>query len=145
MLDKLKEVRAKLDAVIAEIEGRPAETAFVKKPLPADAKPFFFATGALWRAADSARRSGEDGAPDFDMFEYIGGIEQGGGTRTPPKSPEEMREAVMKIGHSVWGQQWLSNDSNAAQIDPDYLRHFLGYRVVRKNQNDESQGYNRVP
>jgi hypothetical protein len=145
MLDKLKEVRAKLDAVIAEIEGKPSETTFTKKPLPLHAKAAYDACRQMWEAADMARRSGEIGAPDFDKFRYIGGILPGGQVRIPEKGPSEMQADIVALGHSVWGQQWLSNDSNAAQIDPDYLRHFLGYRVVRKAQNDESQGYNRVP
>lgn len=136
MLDKLKEVRAKLDAVIAEIEGKPSETTFTKKPLPPNAKPAYDACRGLWEAAQKARM--------FDVFAYIPGLQPLGAHITQARPADQMNADIVKLGFTAWGQEWLSDDRNAALIDPDYQRHFLGYRVVRKHQNDEAQGYNRV-
>lgn len=145
MIDDLKRIISELGAIVARLDGADPAPGYERKPLPPGAQNAYFGAGALWRAADTARRSGQPDAPAFDMFEYIGGIQQGGGVRIPPKSPEQMTEDILALGLSDWGQRWLSDDRNAALIDPDYQRHFLGYRVARRAQNDETQGYIRIP
>ena len=132
-MKKLKDAVALVNAFIAENE--PAGS-FAKKPLPANAKPAYDACRGLWEAAQKARM--------FDVFAYIPGLQPLGVHITQPRPADQMNADIIKLGFTVWGQEWLSHDANAALIDPDYQRHFLGYRVVRVNQNDESQGYRRV-
>ena len=133
-LKKLKEAVALVNAFIAENES--SSGSYTKKPLPANAKPAYDACRGLWEAAQKARM--------FDVFAYIPGLQPLGVHITQQRPADQMNADIIKLGFTVWGQEWLSHDANAALIDPDYQRHFLGYRVVRVNQNDEAQGYNRV-
>ena len=132
-LKKLKDAVALVNAFIAENESAGG---FSKKPLPANAKPAYDACRGLWEAAQKARM--------FDVFAYIPGLQPLGAHITQTRPADQMNADIIKLGFTVWGQEWLSHDANAALIDPDYQRHFLGYRVVRVNQNDEAQGYRRV-
>ena len=149
LLQKLKAIRADLDAVIAGLDTEtPTGPLWTPKPLPPNAKPAYDACNGMWSAAQSDLNRGK-GWPNkdgslFTIFDYVSGLQFGGQMRTPPKSAEQAQEDIVALGHSERGQEWLSDDRNAALIDSDYQRHFLGYRVVRKHQNDEAQGYNRV-
>ena len=145
-LKKLKDAVALVNAFIAENES--SSGSYTKKPLPVNANPAYDACNGMWSAAQSDLNRGK-GWPNkdgslFTIFDYVSGLQWGGQRRAPPKSAEQAQEDIVALGHSERGQEWLSDDSNAALIDPDYQRHFLGYRVVRKHQNDEAQGYNRV-
>ena len=133
-LKKLKDAVALVNAFIAENE--PSSGSYTKKPLPSNAKPAYDACRGLWEAAQKARM--------FDVFAYIPGLQPLGVHITQQRPADQMNADIIKLGFTAWGQEWLSDDRNAALIDPDYQRHFLGYRVVRKHQNDEAQGYNRV-
>ena len=133
-LKKLKEAAALVNAFISENES--SSGSYTKKPLPANAKPAYDACRGLWEAAQKARM--------FDVFAYIPGLQPLGAHITQTRPADQMNADIIKLGFTVWGQEWLSHDANAALIDPDYQRHFLGYRVVRVNQNDEAQGYRRV-
>lgn len=135
MLDKLKKLRDELDSIIKDAEPNTAKPE--GKPLPANAKPAYDACRQLWEAAQKV------GA--FNIFAYIPGLQPLAAQMGEARPADKMNADIIKLGFSVWGQEWLSHDENAALIDPDYQRHFLGYRVVRKNQNDHTQGFNRVP
>lgn len=139
-LQKLKDAISSINAFIADVEGSQNEdnrSKFERNPLPSDAKPAYDACRGLWEAAQKARM--------FDIFQYIPGIQPLASHIREQRPADQMNADIIKLGFTAWGQEWLSDDRNAALIDPDYQRHFIGYRVVRKNQNDESQGYNRVP
>lgn len=138
MIEQLKEIRSKLDAVIATLENKPdTPVSYERKPLPSNAKPAYDACKPLWEAAQKAGL--------FSIFDYVPGIQRGAAHISEQRDATKMNQDIIKLGFTAWGQEWLSHDENAALIDADYQRHFLGYRVVRKHQNDESQGYNRVP
>lgn len=93
------------------------------EPKPA---PAYDACKPLWEAAQRA------GA--FDIFQYIGkGIQEGAaqmysGHVTDWKACED---AIVALGKSEWGQEWLSHDVNAELIHPMYLKQFRGYTVRR--------------
>ena len=133
-LKKLKDAVDLVKAFISENES--SGGGFLKKPLPPNAKPAYDACRGMWEAA---RKVGM-----FDIFAYIPGLQPLGVHITQQRPADQMNADIIKLGFTAWGQEWLSDDRNAALIDPDYQRHFLGYRVVRKHQNDEAQGYNRV-
>lgn len=136
-LQKLKDAVSAINSFIAEFEIVPEVPRFEPKPLPTNAKPAYDACRGLWEAAQKARM--------FDIFQYIPGIQPLASHIREQRPADQMNADIIKLGFTAWGQEWLSDDRNAALIDADYQRHFLGYRVVRKNQNDESQGYNRIP
>lgn len=158
LLQKLKSIRKagrelldELNALIFEIEGAPEAPVptFERKPLPSNAKAAYDACNALWKAAQSDYNKGHgwnkpDGLP-FTIFDYVPGLQIGGVTRKPPKSPTEMQTDITSLGFAKEGVAWLSHDENSSQLDPDYQRHFNGYVAVRINQNDPMQGFNRVP
>jgi len=135
-LQKLKAIHAELGELLKDAGTPPVSTEWVKKPLPANAKPAYDACRQMWEAAQKAGM--------FNIFAYIPGLQPLAAQMTVSRPAEQMNADIVKLGFTVWGQDWLSHDENAALIDPDYQRHFLGYRVVRKNQNDHMQGFNRV-
>ncbi len=135
MLDKLKKMRDGMDAIIKAAEPNTAKPE--SKPLPANAKPAYDACKGLWEAAQRAGM--------FNIFAYIPGLQPLAAQMTETRPADKMNADIIKLGFSVRGQELLSQDENAALIDPDYQRHFLGYRVARKNQNDHTQGFNRIP
>jgi hypothetical protein len=149
LLQKLKSIRADLDAVIAGLDTETPAPVFERKPLPAHAKAAYDACKALWSAAQSDYNKGNgwlkpDGLP-FTIFDYVPGLQIGGVTRKPPKSATEMQTDITALGFVKEGVAWLSHAENSSQLDPDYQRHFLGYVTVRRNQNDDQQGFTRVP
>ena len=149
LLQKLKSIRADLDAVIAGLEVESPVPIFERKPLPWNAKDAYDACKRLWEAAQSDYNGGNgwpkaDGLP-FTIFDYISGLQVGGVIRKPPKTPDDMQADITALGLSARGQDWLSHDENASMIDAAYQRHFLGYVAVRKKQNDPTAGFNRVP
>ena len=150
LLQKLKSIRADLDAVIAGLDTEsPTDQLWTPKPLPASANNAYDACNALWSAAQRDYTKGNgwkkpDGFP-FTIFDYVPGLQIGGVVRKPPLSATAMQVDITSLGFTPEGKAWLSHDENASQLDHDYQRHFNGYVAVRKNQNDESQGYNRVP
>ena len=137
MLEQLKEIRSKLDAVIASLDTAQPAPVYVKQPLPEGVETPYTACRALWNAAANAGL--------FNLADYIPGLQQFGAYRKPPKTAEEMNADIIKLGFSAWGQEWLAEDKNLAMIHPAYARHFVGYTAKRKHQNDESQGYIRLP
>jgi hypothetical protein len=155
LLQKLKSIRADLDAVILGLDDSvvfpapPSIPEFTPKPLPSNAKAAYDACKGLWTAAQRDYTKGfgwlkPDGLP-FTIFDYVPGLQIGGVTRKPPKSATEMQVDITSLGFAKEGQAWLSHDENSSQLDPDYQRHFLGYVTVRVNQNDPMQGFTRVP
>ena len=149
LLQDLKDIRNKLDTIIRELDVESPVPLFERKPLPANAKHPYDACNAMWSAAQRDYNVGKgwimpDGTA-FNIFNYIEGLQQSGVHRIPPKSPEQMNIDIIALGFTPDAQKWLSDDSNASQLDPYYQRHFLGYVAVRKNQQDHTQGFNRIP
>jgi len=145
-LQKLKDAVSLVTAFIAE-HSQPDNEGFQieRKPLPADARSPYDACRQLWEAATIATRQNVPGHPNFNAFDYIIGIQAGRPFYSGPDRTAEMNAAIIALGNSPWGQAWLNRPENGSQIDVDYQRHFLGFVWVRVNQNDETQGYRKVP
>lgn len=93
------------------------------QPKPA---PAYDACKPLWEAAQRA------GA--FDIFQYIGkGIQEGAAQMYDGHVTDwrAVEDAIVALGKSDWGQDWLSHDVNAELIHPMYLKQFRGYTVRR--------------
>ena len=126
LLQKLKAIRADLDAVIAGLDTETPAPVFERKPLPSNAKAAYDACKGLWTAAQRDYTKGNgwlkpDGLP-FTIFDYVPGLQIGGVTRKPPKSPTEMQTDITALGFVKEGVAWLSHDENSSQLDPDYQR-----------------------
>lgn len=150
LLQKLKAIRADLDAVISGLDvDTPTVPLFERKPLPSNAKNAYDACRRMWEAAQSDLNKGKgwkkaDGT-EFTIYDYIPGLQYSWVTRTTPKDAVQMNADITALGFTTEGQAWLSNDKNSSMVDPAYQRHFLGYVAVRKDQQDEAKGYIRVP
>lgn len=149
-LEKLKNIKIQLDEVISELDTTGSSTpVYALKPLPENAVVPYTGCWALWNAAQADFNLGKgwlrkDGTP-FAIFDYIPGLQRAGVTRVPPKSPQQMQEDIKDLGFTPQGREWLSKDENSSMLDRDYQRFYNGYVAVRKNVNDPTQGFDRIP
>lgn len=110
----------------------------------AEAPPAYDKCRALWEAAQKVAPAGSL----FSIHDYVGrGLQQGvphiHEGRMPQETQDRLEAAIMALGRSDWGQEWLSHDENAAQIDRAYCFEFVGYWVTRAHPTNPEMGYVR--
>lgn len=100
--------------------------------------PAYDACRAMW---EHAQREGV-----FSMWTYTGqGIMQGAAQMYSQFVPnvQNIENALVALGNSRWGQEWLAHPENAAMVGRDYQIKFLGCYYTLTNQQDPSQGYTK--
>lgn len=68
----------------------------------------------------------------FNIFAHMGSV-------------QEMEDAIVALGQSDWGKEWLSHDENAVMIDREYQKGFLGYFVEKTRDSQGNTTYKRHP
>lgn len=131
--------------------ARQIEPAAVPQPAPTsppqparEAPPAYDKCRALWEAAQKVAPAGSL----FSIHDYVGrGLQQGvphiHEGRMPQETQDRLEAAIMALGRSDWGQEWLSHDENAAQIDRAYCFEFVGYWLTRAHPTNPEMGYVR--
>jgi len=144
LLAKLDELRAAVTALMDDQPVLPTAPTDAPFGVGLDGKPKF---APAWDACHAMRdAAAREGVANFSAL-IGGGIRPGAAQMYDGFQPnlQLIEDTILALGHSPWGRAWLAHDENAALISRAYCRTFVGYHVERVHQNDQSQGFRRVP
>jgi hypothetical protein len=144
---QLLDLQMRLNAIVSVVvNNSPPEMPSSGTYPVTEVPPAHDACKRMWEAAMNATNPK---GRLFNIFAFVGqGLVQGATPGAAPRMSQETQDAleaaIVALGHSEWGQSWLSHDENASMIDHRYCYKFVGYYVTPAHPHNPDLGFVRT-